>query len=119
MKKNIIVAIVLSVIVFNSCEELTEVDLSNIPIRIIAPIDSLKTTILSNTFAWENVTGAIKYQIQIVSPKFDSVTRFVVDSSVSKSPFTYSLSPGRYQWRIRAINTGTQTSYFLRNFLIQ
>jgi hypothetical protein len=86
---------------------------------ITAPVDNLVTTATTNTFAWEPVDGADKYQIQIVSPKFDSVVMFAVDSSFIKTTFTYTLTPGKYQWRVRASNASTQTSYFTRSFTIQ
>lgn len=119
MKQNLFVGIVFIVICLCSCEELTETDLSKAIINIIAPIDNLQTNDNSNTFAWENVSGAIKYQIQIVSPKFDSATRFILDSTVVKSSFTYSLSSGKYQWRIKAVNRSTETVYIVRNIIIQ
>lgn len=122
MKKNNrkkIIASILMVISFYSCEEITEADITNVPVIITAPIDSLQTSSASNTFVWENVKGAVRYQFQIVSPRFDSVVRFVVDSSLTSTIFTYSLSPGKYQWRVRGINTSTQTAYFVRTITIQ
>ena len=106
-------------ITFWSCKELTEPILTNKQVSIIAPKDSLVTTLATNTFAWDGVDGATKYQLQIVSPKFDSVVRFVADSSFSANSFTYLLSPGKYQWRVRALNGSSQTNYFTRSITIQ
>lgn len=102
-----------------SCEELTQPDLRDKQINIIAPVDNLVTTNTTNSFAWDAVNGAAKYQLQIVSPKFDSVLNFVVDSSFVNPVFTYTLTPGIYQWRVRALNPGSVTSYFTRTITVQ
>jgi len=106
-------------IALGSCEELTQADLTNKQVNIFSPVDNLVTTSTTNTFAWDPVAGAAKYQLQIVSPKFDSVVRFVIDSSFTNSVFTYTLTPGIYQWRVRATNAGSQTNYFTRKITIQ
>ena len=108
-----------AIFLVTSCEELTQTDLTDKQIVLTAPVDNLTTTATANTFAWDPTNGAAKYQLQIVSPKFDSVVRFVVDSSFSKTTFTYTLTPGQYQWRVRASNSGSQTAYFTRTITIQ
>jgi hypothetical protein len=102
----------------SSCEDITVDSLSGQKINIIAPLDSLTTSNSSNTFVWENVQGAEKYEFQVASPKFDSVVRFVLDSTFTKNSISYSLPSGKYQWRIKAINSGSQTSYFTRTITI-
>ncbi len=102
-----------------SCEELTQPDLTDKQINIIAPVDNLVTISTTNTFAWDPVDGAAKYQLQIVSPKFDSVVRFVTDSAFTSNLLTYTLTPGVYQWRVKATNAGSQTIYFTRKITIQ
>lgn len=111
--------LLLIVVFFAGCEEITQTDLTDKQINIIAPLDSLVTTSATNTFAWDPVEGAAKYQLQIVSPKFDSVVRFVADSALTNNLFTYPLTPGVYQWRIKATNAGSQTKYFTRKITIQ
>ena len=101
------------------CEELTEPVLTDKQIIITAPVDNLVTTATTNTFAWEPLDGVTTYQLQIVSPKFDSVVRFITDSSFTKNMLTYTLTAGKYQWRVRAINAGSQTNYFTRSITIQ
>lgn len=110
---------VLSIITFYSCEEITQPDLSDSQINILSPVDNLVTNAATNTFAWDPVEGAAKYQLQIVSPKFDSVVRFITDSSLTRNQLTYTLTPGIYQWRVKAINAGSQTGYFTRKITIQ
>jgi hypothetical protein len=119
-KLNILVVCLATVAAaLGSCEELTQPDLTGKQINIIAPVDNLVTTATTNTFARDPVDGAAKYQLQIVSPKFDSVARFVTDSAFTNSLLTYTLTPGVYQWRVRATNAGSQTIYFTRKITIQ
>ncbi|MBS1509218.1 MAG: hypothetical protein JST86_00140 [Bacteroidetes bacterium] len=103
----------------SGCKELTEPILSDKQIYIIAPKDSLVTTTAVNTFAWEGLDGATAYQLQIVSPKFDSVARFVTDSVFSRNQISFTLTPGKYQWRVRALNNSSQTSYLTRTLTVQ
>ncbi len=115
----LVVCLAIVAAAFGSCEELTQPDLTDKQINIIAPVDNLVTTSTTNTFAWDPVDGAAKYQLQIVSPKFDSVVRFVTDSAFTNNLFTYTLTPGVYQWRVKATNAGSQTIYFTRKITIQ
>lgn len=101
------------------CKELTEPILSDKQVVISAPVDNLITNSSANTFAWEPVDGATKYQFQIASPKFDSVVRFITDSSFTRNMIGFTLSPGKYQWRVRALNGSSQTNYFTRSITVQ
>jgi hypothetical protein len=124
MKKRKSITTILTLVIgitfiYSSCKEVTEPILDNKQIVISAPLDNLVTTTTKNTFVWEPVDGATKYQLQIVSPKFDSVLLFLTDSTFNKPMLTYTLTPGKYQWRVRAINGSSHTSYFLRSITIQ
>jgi hypothetical protein len=116
--KNSFLHLLIISIVLAGCEELTEFELTNETIIITAPIDSLVTNNTTNTFAWEPLKGATKYNFQIVSPKFDSVISFIIDTTLTKNLFTYTLTSGKYQWRVKAMNEGSQTKYFTRTFTI-
>ncbi len=94
-----------------SCEEALERPLTATKVTLLAPFDSLITSSHDHTFYWERMEGATKYQLQIVSPKFDSIVQLVVDTTISKNTFMQSLSNGRYQWRVRALNNSTSSSY--------
>ena len=102
-----------------SCNELTENILTDKQVIIIGPKDSIVTTSTTNIFAWEPVTGATKYQLQIVAPRFDSVVQFIADSTFTANSFNYALAAGKYQWRVRAVNSSSQSPYFTRTITIQ
>ena len=102
-----------------SCNDIIEANLSNTSLTVLAPVDNLVTTDSIHVFAWQTLDGSKNYQIQIVSPKFDSVTNFIIDTTTSKTNFTYKLTPKRYQWRVRALNNNSQSPYITRNLTIQ
>lgn len=105
--------IILSVLclLFSSCDDLTEEDLSDDVIILLTPIDNTTSTIMSQNFKWEEVDEAVKYRIQIVSPSFTSMQTIVIDSLVTGLQFNYTLEPGTYQWRVKAINYSSESNY--------
>lgn len=99
-----------------SCDDILEEDITNDTVKIIAPVEGV--TIEGNTvqFSWEDLDGADDYRIQII--KSNQV--YEVDSLVTNSVFTYVLTPGAYQWRVRAENFAYITGYiFPVNFTVE
>jgi hypothetical protein len=94
-----------------SCDQIFEDDIENETVSLMAPSDGLKTEVLTHTFWWDEVEGAKKYNIQIASPSFTEINRLVVDSNLSEPRFSYTLSPGTYQWRVNAFNDAYETAY--------
>lgn len=93
-------------------------DISNETINVIAPADNLTTPNNTITFWWDELDGAEKYNLQIVKPSFNSVLQLLVDTNISINKFNYTFTPGTYQWRIKAINSGGSTQYSVRSFVI-
>src|SRR5581483_4614914 len=52
-----------------------------------------------------------KYELQIALGTFSYVQKLILDTNVVNNKFYYSLVPGSYQWRVRAINGGSKTQY--------
>src|ERR1043166_1758762 len=80
-------------------------------IIVNAPINNFVTTSNIVTFWWEKLDGAERYSIQIVKPSFTAITRLVLDTSVTSNKYSFTLEPGDYQWRIKAVNNGGSTEY--------
>ena len=120
MKKLLIIFLALvSFSTLNSCKQVIgETNLAKSTVTILAPgnYDSLSSP--NVTFWWNKVTGALKYNIQIVKPSFTNVQTLLIDSMVTTNKFTYPLSPGSYQWRIEAINGSSNTAYFTQSFYL-
>jgi len=103
-----------------SCEEVLEPSLESKKVISLAPVDNLISVNASQTFYWETLQGATKYQLQIVSPRFDSIVQLISDTSILINQFTFSLAKGNYQWRVRAINNSTSSNYSdIRKMTIQ
>jgi threonine aldolase len=112
MKKtiNVIIPVWLLLILF-SCSQTLERPLENDKVELIAPANNVTTTFRSNTYVWEELEGATKYRLQIASPRFDSIVRFITDTTVSKTNLTLTLDSGRYEWRVKALNNSSSSKY--------
>jgi hypothetical protein len=78
---------------------------------VLTPRDSLRTDVVSQLFFWYEVADAIDYELQIVSPSFSSINRFVLDTIVTTNKVQFTLTPGTYQWSVRALNNSSATDY--------
>lgn len=107
MRKNIkyIFAIALGVM-FYSCSDVFEEDISDDIITIIKPQDG--DVIEGNTiqFLWNTINGADNYNIQVYNSNF-----LLIDSTVTSPPFHFTLNTGIYEWRIKGENFAYQTQY--------
>jgi hypothetical protein len=118
MKFKFIVIIALSALCTSSCKDIFEENISSASVVVNSPLNNTITQTYSQLFWWENLTGALKYNIQIVKPSFDSIVTLVLDTTVAVNKITYSLNPGTYQWRIRAENGSSQTPYSTFNIRV-
>lgn len=110
MKRNKLLAtVIFSCVALMACEEVLEKPLDEKKTVLVAPKDKLQTTELEHAFHWEEMDGATRYQLQIVSPSFDAIERFVEDTTVKKLFFNKTLTAGKYQWRVRAKNGSTNS----------
>jgi hypothetical protein len=95
----------------SSCGDLIEPSIKNSKVNLEAPANNYQSTQYAVNFWWDEVSDALKYRLQIVTSRFDSVGSLVIDTLVKKNTFTLTLNPGKYQWRIRAENGSSQTDY--------
>jgi hypothetical protein len=101
-----------SIICFSlSCIDIFEADLSSSAVDLIAPADSLTTISNSQRFWWNNVEGALWYELQVARPSFSEVSELNLDTLIEKNNFQFSLQPGVYHWRVRAYNGSSTTGY--------
>jgi hypothetical protein len=104
--------------ILTSCEAIFEKNLEDQEVFLIIPLDSLTTDLAAQTFWWERVDGAEGYNLQIVSPCFDSILRLVLDTNITGERYEINLYPGEYQWRVRAYNYSSSTDYYQRILMI-
>lgn len=101
------------------CAKWVSIDITNETITLVSPQDNQADSIQEKTFTWLELEGANKYQIQIVSPRFDSILTYVLDSNVSITVFEANLTPGDYQWRVRGVNDDFQSKWSVRDLIIK
>jgi len=107
-------------IVFLACEEIIEVeDISNKTVNVLAPADTATLTISTINFSWDTVADAEHYKLQIAEPNFEMANQIVLDTTVTVTNFSQTLEFGDYEWRIRAENSGYQTTYSTQSFTIE
>lgn len=94
-----------------ACSDVIEDPLDDQRVHLLAPGDHVRTGIYAQTFWWDEMGAAIDYQLQVVSPSFDSIAVLVLDTVVKKNKFTYLLKPGVYEWRLRARNGSSMTPF--------
>ena len=93
------------------CRDVFEKDISEKEVELIAPADSVETTHATLTFVWEERDGATGYRLVVVSPSFDRIELYVLDTLVEGNQYTYTLEPGRYEWGVRPENTAYEGIY--------
>jgi len=98
-------------LVVAACGDLIEKSLSGSAVLLEAPGNHYQSTSYTVNFWWDKVDNALDYHVQIVTPGFDSVANLVLDTVVKKNTYTFSLPPGKYQWRVRAENGSSATVY--------
>jgi len=109
--------IFLSVLIV-SCSEFIEKDVSDQKVFLIAPSDSLESSRYNQTFSWEAVEGAQTYRLQIAAGSFDSISYMVEDTLIKTTKMGLVLEPGKYQWRVRAQNSGSSSLYSTNTLII-
>jgi len=98
-------------ITISSCDDIIEPSIAKSQEILEAPFNGYSTANYSVGFWWDQVSHALHYHLQIVTPNFDTIGSLVLDTLVSGYKFTYNLAPGKYQWRVRAENGSSVTAY--------
>lgn len=102
-----------------ACAKWVSVDISGDEIELISPLNDQADSIQNKTFVWHELKGANQYQIQVVSPQFDSALSYVVDSLISNPSYSLTLIPGSYQWRVRGVNDDFESKWSTRDLTIK
>jgi hypothetical protein len=110
IKINLLLAIT-GFIFLTRCNDIFETDLEFKSVTLLGPADSLHSNLGTFTFWWDEVDGALMYNLQIVSPSFEKVGNLVIDTIVSTNKFTFPLTPGTYEWRLCALNSSSSTHF--------
>lgn len=102
-----------------ACSDIIEEDLAGFGVVLLAPQNDWVSVSNSVQFKWEAVPGADAYQLQIAWPNFISAAQFVLDTSIEHTEYTQVLDTGNFQWRVRAVNSSSQTGFYTRNIRVE
>jgi hypothetical protein len=98
-------------LICKACSILMEEELTQKQVSIIMPLNEMISSSEVQTFWWLPVEGATEYKIQIVLSGFEQPVKFISDTAIAVTKYEITLDPGRYEWRIRASNSFSSTSY--------
>lgn len=117
VKKVLLFGMICSVL---ACEEtIFEPDISGETVQLLAPTDGSVVTTEAVQFNWDEIDGASDYRLQVATPNFTNASQVIVDTTVTSLSFLERVTSGNYQWRVRAQNSGHQTSYSLATFSVE
>jgi hypothetical protein len=100
------------------CDDLIEPDISGEQVVLLAPANASRSTTVVQKFQWSAVSHARTYRLQLATPAFAGVTKLVLDTTVAQPTLSKSLRPGRYEWRVQALNAGYETAFASRTLVI-
>ncbi len=112
--KQLLSGILLLLLGVTACNEIFEIDISETPVVLLSPADSSASRKLAQTFSWKAVEGARTYRLEIGSPTLSSPSGFYKDTTISKASLRVQLQAGRFEWRVRALNAGYETTAMSR-----
>ena len=101
----------------NACSEFISPDVKDEILVINSPKDSLFTRQNEITFWWEDHIKAENYHIQIASPDIASPLA-IKDTITLENTYLHTFEEGRYEWRVRMENNGSESAYQIRTFVI-
>ncbi|MCE3297034.1 MAG: hypothetical protein K0R65_2748 [Crocinitomicaceae bacterium] len=89
-----------------SCKEIIATDISEtVPVMILPQAND---TVAENPvhFKWEEIEGATKYHLQVVSKSFSNIQSYAIDSMVTSESIFISLDSNEYELMLTAMNEG-------------
>lgn len=101
-----------------SCKDIIEVDLSKKTLTGLAPAANSVSSSFTQNFRWDELEDATKYKLQIATPTFTAPLRYVLDTTIVYTNFSITLTPGSYEWRVRAENESSRTEYIVSKLTI-
>ncbi len=96
----------------SSCGDIIEPSIAKSNVQLEAPTNQYQSTSYTLNFWWDVVDNALTYHLQVVSGSFTSPGSLALDTVIKKkNTFSFTLTPGHYQWRVMAANGSSQTVY--------
>lgn len=103
--KHVLILLAVSLALF-SCDKFIAEDITGkIPVLIV-PTSGSTTANNPVHFKWEEMEGAEKYHLMVVSPSFANIQTYVLDTLVTGTEFFYSLDSNHYELKLVGVNAG-------------
>ena len=113
-----VVAIIATIWGATGCSEFIETPINDDRVELLSPGAHAEAATYTIQFLWEPLDYALNYRLQVASPNFTNTGLFYADTLVEKPTFATTLAPGKYQWRVKAVNGISETAYTTRSFTI-
>ncbi len=108
----------LAALLFSSCQEISEVDISCSKIKLLTPPDSLQSASGIFHFKWEELEDAITYNFELATPDFENPLYYHTDTTTALKEIVLALSPGQYTWRVQGENASSTTPWYARTLFV-
>jgi hypothetical protein len=105
-------------LILQSCSEFISRDITGETVVTLTPADGDTVSSYAQLFWWEEIEGAEEYHLQVVKPSFGNIQQLLLDTTIEFNKFSFSLHPGTYQWRVRALNNAGYTAYTLSTLTV-
>jgi hypothetical protein len=109
--KSPLVAICCCAVTLYGCQEAFEKPLDQKKISLSAPANNLQSDSADQVFYWQPLDSGTNYELQIVTPGFDSIAGLLVDTITPRNILRLVLGPAQYQWRVRGFNASSSSAY--------
>lgn len=110
--------LLLAAVLTAACDDFFEKDISGRRIELAVPADSVETAYHVQTFLWYELPGASHYRLLLVTPSFQRPEACLLDTLVGGCSFTFELQPGRYAWRVGAVNSAWASGFSERTLTV-
>lgn len=122
MKKYIgLCALIVTICMVYSCDQVFEEDLSGITVETISPKDNAVIDEDKQTFWWKEVDDIVSYRVVIVQPSFSDPEFIVLDTTLTALQFTQDVSEwdsSRYEWTVFGVSGESETDTTAHPFVI-
>ncbi len=112
-KREYQVRILISILVLSlslgSCKDFIAKNISGKTPVLLTPIANDSTVFTPVSFNWEEMEGATKYRLIVVSPSFSNMKKYVLDTLVTKNSFLMALDSNAYEIKLQALNAGYES----------
>lgn len=90
----------------SGCEKIVAEDISNKMPVLLTPASGSTVSTNPVHFKWEEMDGASKYHLMVVSPSFSNIQTYALDTLVTGTDFYYSLDSNQYELKLVGVNGG-------------